>query len=183
MDSARTIFLRKGYHGTTIDEIVDHAGVSRASFYTYYPSKRDLLLALAQSTAAAIAVALDTMQAIVDESSEDPVKAIVETYLALVEDHGAFIVVWGQATFEDEELAVACTKTRLITGRRFAHILEQLVGTAPDSDDPGQEGLALLVMMESYWSYWHVNGFPFDEEQVVHTFAGIIQAVIDAWAS
>ncbi len=183
MDSARAVFLQKGYHGTTIDDIAEHAGVSRASFYSYYPSKRDLLLELGRRTAAAIDQTLDAMDRLVDESSDDPIPAIVAAYLDLLEDHGAFILVWGQATFEDQKLAVAGMRTRLTSGRRFAQLLGRLGATPPDSDDPAQEGLALLVMMDRYWSYWHVNGFPFDREQVVHTLSGILIAVVDSWSN
>jgi len=182
MDSARAVFLQKGYHGTTIDDIVEDAGVSRASFYSYYPSKRDLLLELGRHTAAAIDTTIEAMEAIVDSDVDDPVTEIVRTYLDFLDEHGAFVLVWGQATFDDEKLAVAGMRTRLVSGRRFAHLLERLGATPPASDDPAQEGLALLVMMDRYWSYWHVNGFPFDEEQVIHTLAGILQAVIDSWS-
>ena len=35
-------------------------------------------------------------------------------------------------------------------------------------------------MMDRYWSYWRVNGFPFSEEQVVETLGGIVAAIIDS---
>ena len=38
-DTARQVFLSKGYFGTTIDDIAEAAGVSRSSFYTYFPTK------------------------------------------------------------------------------------------------------------------------------------------------
>jgi hypothetical protein len=43
---AREVFLTRGYAGTTVDEIARIADVSRASFYAYFPSKREVLLAL-----------------------------------------------------------------------------------------------------------------------------------------
>src|SRR5205823_15099396 len=64
MDTAREVFLAKGYHGLRIDDIADAAGVSRASFYTYLPSKRDLLLALGQQTFEATDRALAEMDAL-----------------------------------------------------------------------------------------------------------------------
>jgi hypothetical protein len=38
-------------------------------------------------------------------------------------------------------------------------------------------------MIDRYWSYWRVNGFPFSEEQVVETLGGIVDAIIEAEAS
>ena len=45
IEATRDVFLTRGYSGTTIDEIARLADVSRASFYTYFPSKRDVLIA------------------------------------------------------------------------------------------------------------------------------------------
>jgi len=39
------LMLRKGYHGTGIQEIVDGAGVPKGSFYNYFKSKEDFALA------------------------------------------------------------------------------------------------------------------------------------------
>src|SRR4030081_1073131 len=53
LDATKKIFLIRGYTGTTIDEITRVANVSRASFYTYFPSKRDVLLAVGADSASA----------------------------------------------------------------------------------------------------------------------------------
>lgn len=43
---------RKGFRDLTIDEICEEAGVSKGSFYGYFPSKEDLLVALLEDEAA-----------------------------------------------------------------------------------------------------------------------------------
>jgi len=40
---ARRLFLRKGYHGTTIDDITRSAKLTKGSFYWYFKSKEDML--------------------------------------------------------------------------------------------------------------------------------------------
>lgn len=42
-DAAAELFLEQSYGGTTIDEITQRAGVSRATFFNYFSSKSDLL--------------------------------------------------------------------------------------------------------------------------------------------
>jgi AcrR family transcriptional regulator len=37
---ARTIFADKGYHATSIDDIIEAAGIARGTFYLYFESKR-----------------------------------------------------------------------------------------------------------------------------------------------
>lgn len=46
LKAARDLFLSKGYPTTTVDEIVDKAGVSKGSFYHAFPSKEDMGIVL-----------------------------------------------------------------------------------------------------------------------------------------
>jgi len=42
-EAAAELFLEQSYAGTTLDEITQRAGVSRATFFNYFSSKSDLL--------------------------------------------------------------------------------------------------------------------------------------------
>jgi AcrR family transcriptional regulator len=46
LDAARSIFLARGYHSATVEEIADKAGFSRGVVYSRFGTKADLLLAL-----------------------------------------------------------------------------------------------------------------------------------------
>jgi AcrR family transcriptional regulator len=178
-ERAREVFLAKGYHGTSVEEIAEAAGVSRASFYTYYPSKRDLLYSLGTDTYSALDGTLQEMHALEASWKPDDVYEIVRIYLAFLEEHGAFMLVWSQATYGDDALAKAGMRTRLANARRFGQILQRISGDEPDpDDDPARFGLAILVMVDRYWSYWRVNGFPFSEDEVVQTLGDVLGAFI-----
>jgi AcrR family transcriptional regulator len=47
--AAFDIFVNIGYHGIRISDITDYAGLGKGTFYLYFESKRDLLLACLQS--------------------------------------------------------------------------------------------------------------------------------------
>jgi AcrR family transcriptional regulator len=178
-ERAREVFLAKGYFGTSVEEIAESAGVSRASFYTYFPSKRDLLYELGTDTYSALDTTLTEMGAIEEHWSPDDVYEIIRIYLKFLEQHGAFMLVWSQATYGDEALAKAGVRTRLANARRFGKMLQRIAGEEPTpGDDPARFGLAILVMVDRYWSYWRVNGFPFSEEEVVQTLGDILGAFI-----
>jgi len=49
LDAARRIFLARGYHGATVEEIADDAGFSRGVVYSQFGTKPDLLLALLEA--------------------------------------------------------------------------------------------------------------------------------------
>jgi AcrR family transcriptional regulator len=178
-ERAREVFLAKGYFGTSVEEIAESAGVSRASFYTYFPSKRDLLYFLGTDTYAALDTTLTEMRTLEANWSPDDVYEIIRIYLTFLEQHGAFMLVWSQATYGDEALAKAGVRTRLANARRFGQMLQRIAGEEPEpDDDPARFGLAILVMVDRYWSYWRVNGFPFSEEEVVRTLGDILAAFI-----
>ncbi len=52
IDGARTVFMREGYEGASVDEIARDAGVSKATLYSYFPDKQHLFLAVLQSECA-----------------------------------------------------------------------------------------------------------------------------------
>ena len=48
IDAAYNLFLTKGYHKTTMDEIAGVLGVTKPALYQYYPGKEDLYAAVAE---------------------------------------------------------------------------------------------------------------------------------------
>ena len=48
LDGARTVFLRDGFEGASVDEIAREAGVSKATLYSYFPDKRLLFMEVAK---------------------------------------------------------------------------------------------------------------------------------------
>jgi AcrR family transcriptional regulator len=49
MDAALTCFARKGYHKTTMDDIVAESGLSKGTLYWYFRSKDELFFSLVNS--------------------------------------------------------------------------------------------------------------------------------------
>ena len=48
LTAARKVFQEKGYDNTTVSDIVEEASVAQGTFYLYFPSKKDVVLGLAQ---------------------------------------------------------------------------------------------------------------------------------------
>ena len=49
LEAALEVFARRGYNGSSIDEIAQTAGISKALIYEHFPSKRDLHVSLLES--------------------------------------------------------------------------------------------------------------------------------------
>lgn len=72
---------RKGYHGTGVQEIVDGAGVPKGSFYHYFQSKEDFVVA---AMAHASFDSIDRFDAALQEDYRPPRQRIIDTYSELV---------------------------------------------------------------------------------------------------
>ena len=46
LDAARRVFLRRGFHGASLDLVADEAGFTKGAVYSRFASKADLFLAL-----------------------------------------------------------------------------------------------------------------------------------------
>ncbi|MGE5593911.1 MAG: TetR/AcrR family transcriptional regulator [Betaproteobacteria bacterium] len=46
LDAAQQVFSKKGFHQATVEEIADVAGVGKGTVYLYFPSKKEVLVAL-----------------------------------------------------------------------------------------------------------------------------------------
>jgi AcrR family transcriptional regulator len=56
LDAARRVFLRDGYHGTTVDAVAKEAGLTIGALYSRFEGKADLFLALLEERVAERAV-------------------------------------------------------------------------------------------------------------------------------
>lgn len=79
---ARDVFARRGYHQTTIDDIVGHAGVARGTFYLYFDDKRAVFAELIDRFALQLSQAI---RRIVTDDPNRPVAGQVrENILAIL---------------------------------------------------------------------------------------------------
>jgi len=59
LEAAIKVFARKGYYGTTVDDIVAECGSSKGAFYFHFESKEALFLRLVEEFAGQLAGALE----------------------------------------------------------------------------------------------------------------------------
>jgi AcrR family transcriptional regulator len=173
------LIMARGYGGARIDDIAQAAGISRASFYTYFPSKRDALLMLGADAGSAFDRLVDTLPREFDDDDRLASLATwVHGYFAFMDEYGTFIVAWSQAAHEDEELRQAGMRRHLASCRRAGRALETLRGRP--FDDRVQIGLLFTSMLERTWSYRHLYGEALNGEDLERNTALVIVALLDA---
>ncbi|MGQ9523542.1 MAG: TetR/AcrR family transcriptional regulator [Armatimonadota bacterium] len=99
--AAMRLFAERGFDGTTTKAIAKEAGVAEGTIYTYFHSKRDILLAFAEEVALeSLRRTFDRMQGRADEKV---LTAFIENRLRLMEEYGPAIkALIGQALFDSQ---------------------------------------------------------------------------------
>lgn len=169
LEATRAIFLARGYAGTTIDDITQAAGVSRASFYTYFPTKRDVLLTLGADSARAADEAVQLFEGFADGWTGPDLERFVEAYFEVLDAHGSFAFAWTQAAHEDEEIRAAGRVRHLGICRAFGDALGAARGMP--YEDPSATGLVWFSMFERAWSHQQLDDAVAD--------AAIRRAIVD----
>lgn len=166
-DTARDLFLHRGYGGVRIDDIVETAGVSRASFYTYFPSKKDILLAIGQDSYAAARENAELLAKVPDDWTRGDIADWVMAYIDFLEEHGSFVAVWTQAAWDDEELRSTGMRTQLAIAHSVGRSLQRLRRGAGTEHDAALEGLAIAALYQRLWQLWRASKAPFSRRQIV----------------
>jgi AcrR family transcriptional regulator len=176
IETAVSLFLERGYGGTTIDHIAEAAGMSRASFYTYFPSKREILLLAGMRSNAARTTCVSTISAIPEDWNLEHLKTWVRAYLAFLDVNGGFQLVWSQASWFDEELRSLGVKGSMNSARIVGTHMRRIGAT--DKVDARIQGLGVLSMLDRFWYFWRKTEAPFGEGEVVDGLARMLQSLL-----
>jgi AcrR family transcriptional regulator len=163
IDATREVLLTRGYAGTSIDEIARLADVSRASFYTYFPSKREVLLAVGAHSASETSELITRLPEL--GTTRGGMAAFTTLYFELLDRHGSFAFAWTQAAQEDAEIRSAGMRRHLRLCKEFGVALAGTTGKPVD--DPALLGLTITAMLERSWSYLQLYAERLDREQMI----------------
>jgi TetR/AcrR family transcriptional regulator, transcriptional repressor of aconitase len=109
MDAAVTCFARNGFHRATMADVIRESGMSAGSFYRYFQSKEDIVVAIAEQRHAEQAAALaDVSSAEVG----DALRKLASSSLSRLIDpdeqqwRRVTVALWAEALRDDRILAI-----------------------------------------------------------------------------
>ena len=181
-EAARVVFARDGYLNAKITDIAAEAGRSAASFYNYYDTKADLLIALAEefhAEATSLAVLPFRAGLARPEALREAVAGFWRTYAKRRgELIGIFQAAMVEGRFRDRWLELRGEAITRIAGEVRA---AQAQGYCPGVD-PVLTASALSAMLEHFCYSWLGHGgekdVAFDDERALDAVATIwVQAV------
>ncbi len=176
IEATRDVFLTRGYSGTTIDEIARIADVSRASFYTYFPSKREVLIAVGAHSASESETIIGT---ILDRPrTRAGMAAFVSDYFDVLDVHGSFSFAWTQAAQQDEDIRAAGMRRHLAICKTFGRLLAESAGRT--ADRPAVLGIAASSLLERSWNYGQLYVDTIDRDAIIEEAARSLFAMARA---
>lgn len=99
-------FRERGYHRTSVDDIVAEAGVARGTFYKYFSEKKDLLVALSAEAIIATVDFADRIEHIDPLAADDTeLRKWLDDYLHFSHRFAGTIDAWSEKS-ADSEIAV-----------------------------------------------------------------------------
>lgn len=142
-DAASELFLENGYAKTTVDQIAQRAGVSRATFFNYFGGKADLLWVDLDRSLEALPGCLRAVPRGV------PARQVAEALTAVARAHDDSRVPWALTQGETMRLGddlVASGAARFVAHQAvIATFVAERLGLRPDDPQPRLVAATLLA--------------------------------------
>jgi AcrR family transcriptional regulator len=160
LDVALQVFARQGYHGASMNDVADAAGVTKPVVYQHFDSKRDLYLALLDAVGERLLTAIYTATAGATSGKHVTELGFQAYFRWVAHDHDAFLLLFGGGGKADDEFNDA---VRRVTAQ-VAESIKPLI--AADIDPEHQRTLppALVGIAEGASRRLVDNGTDFDPD-------------------
>jgi AcrR family transcriptional regulator len=108
MAAGHDVFVRRGYHRTRVDDVVEAAGVSHGAFYRYFQNKDHLARILAAQAMRTVSTVFTEIPAEVNDDAQGraALRRWLRRYNASQASEAGMLRVWVDAALEDEALSV-----------------------------------------------------------------------------
>jgi AcrR family transcriptional regulator len=167
LETAANLFATKGFASTTIEDITDALGVSKAVFYYYWNNKREVLREIHRRAIEALDRRLEAVLASPLGPAER-LAALVKHHIDVIVRHRSLVLVLlGEATAAEDTL-----EDRRRYTRRVQELVEaaQRAGAVDPAFDPKILSFALLGLCNSVAQWYDPDG-PLSPGAVEELFA------------
>ena len=175
--AAMRLFARQGFDGTTVDEIAAEAGVSRTTFFRYFPTKEAAVFGRGQEIGAVFRQWISERP-----SEENPLEAFEGALLALARETRANV----DLARESIELRKMLDRNPALRKRHAEHTQEQIEliaealadrdGVPVGVDHRLAAGIGLTVSEEAR-EQWHASNASLDAEALLKDLFARVRAL------
>jgi AcrR family transcriptional regulator len=154
MDAAEEVFIEKGYHDASMDEIAARAGVAKGTLYQHFPGKEDLVFALIERALELFAQAVEQAAA-----SDMTARAKLERILRYVYQDLRSVRALLHILSQSVELRFNMQKKKVWLHRRLESSKEQLRKIIEDGKAEGTftPTLSTGLMLNAFFNMLMLN--------------------------
>jgi AcrR family transcriptional regulator len=182
-EAAREAFAELGWNATRVEDIVQRAGVSHGTFYTYYDNKSAVLDQLVRDSQAEFAaLAAAPWRA---DDVRGALERVIGGFLDLFARDVVIMRTWLQAAREEKAFGDLYVQSRRLFVRRVAEHLALAARGGGHAHVPtaGTVASALVAMVEHLAYTWLVLGEPHERDDVLDALVLVWGSTLNAMAS
>jgi AcrR family transcriptional regulator len=172
LDVALQVFARQGYHGTSMNDVAEAAGVTKPVVYQHFDSKRDLYLALLAEVGDRLLTEISKATAGATDGKHQTELGFRAYFRWVANDHDSFLLLFGSGARRDEEFNDA---VRRVTGQ-VAEVIKPLITADIDAEHQRTLAHALVGLAEGVSRRLVDNGSEFDPDVLARQVSDL------AWA-
>jgi len=136
LDVALDVFANSGFHGASMNDIAEAAGVTKPVLYQHFDSKRDLYQALIEEVGNRLRTNIDKATAEATNGKSQTELGFRAYFRWVADDHDGFRLLFGSGSRRDDEFNEAIRKITAESARAVAPLI------AVDIDESHRETLA-----------------------------------------
>ena len=149
--AAQDVFVAQGFHAAAMDDIADHAGVSKPVLYQHFPGKRELYLALLEEQVSELADRVAEAMAATD-NNRARVDAAVGAYFDFIDAEGeAFRLVFESDLRNDADVRAIVDRGTGACVEAIAEVIAADTGADPERALLLASGLTGLSQTAALW--------------------------------
>jgi AcrR family transcriptional regulator len=160
LDSALDVFAARGYHGASMNDVADAAGVTKPVLYQHFDSKRKLFVELLEDVGSRLGDLVAEATASADGAREKVERGFAAYFRWIDANRTAFSLLFGGSVRLDPEFADALHKVELFLAEAIASLIEA------DLDDEHRRTLAhgIVGLAEGTGRHWIADGLDLDPD-------------------
>ncbi|MGH3913565.1 MAG: TetR/AcrR family transcriptional regulator [Pseudonocardiaceae bacterium] len=169
--AATEVFVNHGYHATVMDDIAEHAGVSKPVLYQHFPGKLELYLALLERHADEL---VRRVLGAIDETHDNAqrVRSAVGAYFDFVDGDGeAFRLVFESDLCNQPEVQAVVERANIACVEAIAQAVVADVGL--DTDRARLVAVGVVGVSEHSARYWLAHRRQVPKEEAVALTASL----------
>lgn len=181
-EAAVTAFRELGWQGTRVEDIVQRAGVSHGTFYTYYDNKAAVLDDLVRESQTEVRSLAEAPWEADDVTGA--LHRIIGGFLDLYRRDAVVMRTWLHAAREDPAFGDLYRESRTLFIARVAENVAAAVAVSGRKDGPPAQTVAsaLVAMVEHFAYCWAVLEEPHDRDDAVKALVLVWGSTLNALA-